>query len=267
MIVASRTYVSRVEQFQPGLQLGGDATAYPKRSLCRPCKGVQLGSFSPANGSEKGTAMCSVTSPPPPLLLTALQIVAPDSAEQTAVQVEPPQDAQTRCEVAAEGTPTVLPLGNTDATPRPVLSYTKEEQQLAGLARKMAMNQNVLYHGTRYAQSILRTSVLFAADPDDPRISLTRSPEVAAYFASMPRDDCEGRGAILIFDRERLRRHYKIYPLEEREVGFRGRHNEAEEELWGNLTDVGTYLIGFVSAPTTTCSYKIKKGIRTQDAE
>jgi hypothetical protein len=181
-----------------------------------------------------------------------------ETAKQNVKHLESPQDKQTHCDVAAEDTATVAPRNGANAMPAPVISYTKEERQLASLARRMAMNQNVLYHGTGYPQSILRTGVLFASDPSDPKVSLTRSPEVAAYFALLPRDDREERGAILIFDRERLRCRYRIYPVQEREVEIWYRHNEAEEELWGHLIDVSNYLIGFVSEPTTTHSERIK---------
>src|SRR5579862_8688159 len=42
--------------------------------------------------------------------------------------------------------------------------YSKEELLLGALARKMAMHRDVLYHGTRYAQSILSMGVLFSPD-------------------------------------------------------------------------------------------------------
>jgi hypothetical protein len=138
-----------------------------------------------------------------------------------------------------------------------ILKYTEEQKQLAALARQMAMHRNVLYHGTRYAQSILRTGVLFASDPGLPTVSLTRSPEVAAYFALLPRDDCEDCGAILIFDRERIRRRYRIYAIEG-EVIIYYRHNEAEEEVWGDIIDVSKYLVGFVSMPGRLYPEKLK---------
>jgi hypothetical protein len=41
-------------------------------------------------------------------------------------------------------------------------------------------------------------------------VSFTRSPEVAAYFALLERDDDEGRGSVFIFDRQSLERRYKV---------------------------------------------------------
>jgi hypothetical protein len=151
--------------------------------------------------------------------------------------------------------PNVIVTEGKNTTQAPVVRFTVEERRLAGLARKMAANQNVLYHGTRYTQSILRTGVLFASGQG---VSLTRSPEVAAYFALLPRDDCEERGAILIFDRERLRCRYRIDLFEGGKVDIYHRYNEAEEELRGDLTDVGNYLVGLVSEPATLRSDKVK---------
>src|SRR5262245_21733604 len=64
---------------------------------------------------------------------------------------------------------------------------------LAGMARQKAMDRDVLYHGTRFAELIQKTGVLFYSDPGDPKVSFTRSPEVAAYWALLERDDDEGR--------------------------------------------------------------------------
>jgi hypothetical protein len=40
-------------------------------------------------------------------------------------------------------------------------NYTEAERRLAAIARKAAMGRDVLYHGTRHAQSILKIGVLF----------------------------------------------------------------------------------------------------------
>lgn len=73
------------------------------------------------------------------------------------------------------------------------------------------MNQNVLYHGTRYAAaSILKTRALFRAAIGDRKVCLIRSANVAAYWALMERDDDEGQGSIFILHRDFLERRYKI---------------------------------------------------------
>jgi hypothetical protein len=86
---------------------------------------------------------------------------------------------------------------------------------------------------------------------DGDRVSLTRSAEVAAYWALLERDNDEGRGAILIFDRQSLERRYKVEPNPEAywhtNTLF---HDEAEEEIWDDVIDIGNHLVGFVSGPS-----------------
>ena len=138
--------------------------------------------------------------------------------------------------------------------------YSEAERRLAGLPRKIAINRDVLYHGTRLAKSILRLGVLFTSDPKDPMVSFTRYPEEAAYWALLERDDDEGRGSILIFDRQSLNCRYKLEPYHDTfwddETGGR---DEAEEAIRDNVIDTGKHLIGFVSDQTTRCSNKLKK--------
>jgi hypothetical protein len=43
-------------------------------------------------------------------------------------------------------------------------NYSEAERRLGNLARQIAMQREVLYHGTRYAQSILSMGVLFSAE-------------------------------------------------------------------------------------------------------
>ena len=90
------------------------------------------------------------------------------------------------------------------------MKYTAEVRHLAGMARQKAMCRDVLFYGTRYAELILKRGVLFRSGLGDQKVSLTRSAEVPAYWALLDRDDDEGRGAILIFDRRSLERRYKV---------------------------------------------------------
>ena len=138
------------------------------------------------------------------------------------------------------------------------VKYSEAEIKLAGVARQKAMNRDVLYHGTRYAQSILKTGILFRAEFDG-QVCLTRSPEVAAYWAMMVRDDDEGRGSIFIFDRQSLGCQYKLES--QPKVFWLNNtlfHDEAEEEIWDNVVDIGNHLIGFVCGPTVPRSHKHK---------
>ena len=140
------------------------------------------------------------------------------------------------------------------------IKYSVAVRRLAARVREVACNRDVLYHGTRYAQSILKTGVLFHSLPgSDPKVCLTRSAEVAAYWAMVDRDDDEGRGSIFIFDRQSLQRRYKIAVNPEvwwdSETVF---HDEAEEEIWDDVIDVGNHLIGVVPGPKRLGAHRLK---------
>ena len=124
------------------------------------------------------------------------------------------------------------------------IKYSSAERELAARAREVAMNRDVLYHGTPYAKSILKTGVLLS---NGGKVCLTRSAEVAAYWTMIDRGDDEGRGSIFIFDRQSLQRRYKVEANSEvywhSETIF---HDEAEEEIWDDVVDVGNHLIGVV---------------------
>ena len=52
------------------------------------------------------------------------------------------------------------------------MKYTAEVRHLAGMARQKAMCRDVLFHGTRYAELILKTKVLFRTGFGDQKVSL-----------------------------------------------------------------------------------------------
>jgi hypothetical protein len=135
--------------------------------------------------------------------------------------------------------------------------YSEAERRLANHARKIAMKRDVLYHGTRHAQSILSMGVIFSAERD--QVCFTRSPEEAAYWALLKRDHDEGGGAILIFDRQSLRCQYKIElyhdPFWDTDIN---RRDESEEVISGDVTNIGKHLVGFVTEPKTECSDLLK---------
>ena len=86
-------------------------------------------------------------------------------------------------------------------------------QRLVQLSRKLAGRRPVLFHGTRYPKSIARSGMLLFATAGDPVVCFSRSVEVAAYWADMPRDDDEGRGAVFVFDRCSLATRYRLEPF------------------------------------------------------
>jgi hypothetical protein len=145
------------------------------------------------------------------------------------------------------------------------------ERSLVQLSRQLAGRRPVLFHGTRYSASIVRSGMLLFATGGDPVISFSRSPEVAAYWADMPRDDDEGRGAVFVFDRRSLAARYRIEPFR-----WGGADDEMEERVWLTNIAIAPHLIGFVetaSPPMTNqrsiahdverCSEHPGLGVRT----
>jgi hypothetical protein len=140
------------------------------------------------------------------------------------------------------------------------IKYSDAERSLASAAMASAMNREVLYHGTRYPKLILRTGVLLRAEFGEQKVCLTRSPEVAAYWALMEREDDEKRGAVLVLDRKSLERRYKICtvaaPFWHSTEIF---HDEAEEEIWDDVFDIHRHLVGLAT--------QAMRGIHTLPAE
>ena len=135
-----------------------------------------------------------------------------------------------------------------ETSPTRHIEYTDAQRELANEARKVAMSRDVLYHGTRYSRLILKTGILLRASVGEQKVCLTRSPEVAAYWALLERDDDENRGAIFVLDRNSLERAYAIQivpgPFWKTSTVF---HDEAEEAIWDDVSDLARHLIGFVS--------------------
>ena len=105
--------------------------------------------------------------------------------------------------------------------------------------------------------------MLLRPEDGDGKVCLSRVPEVAAYWAFIERDDDEARAAILIFDRRSLERRYKINSNPEAywhtNTLF---HDEAEEEIWDHITDIGTHLVGFVSSPKGLTASRLPADMR-----
>ena len=154
------------------------------------------------------------------------------------------------------------------------LKYTEAVRQLAGMARQKAMDRDVLYHGTRFAELIQKRGILFYSDPGDPQGVVYTLPGSRGVLGIAERDDDEGRGSVFIFDRQSLERRYKVEANPQ--VYWHTNtlfHDEAEEEIWANVTDIGNHLIGIVSrsyglafAQTQNANSQIQGADRTQGA-
>ena len=116
------------------------------------------------------------------------------------------------------------------------------EEWLARQARGLASGLNPLFHGTRYLSSILSDGYLKpTGDPEAVRFS--RSADAAAYWATMERGEGEdGRGAILVFDRDRLNARYRLELIDDSLYIA-----EQEELVSGRNVPLGLALIGIIS--------------------
>lgn len=118
---------------------------------------------------------------------------------------------------------------------------------LARRARALGKGQDVLFHGTPYPSSILSAGVIRYSKIGDQAVCLTRCPEEASYWASLERDDDEGRGAILVLDRASLRSCLRVEPHQDFTWGYEGSRDETEERIWFRDVQLGPHLLGFVA--------------------
>lgn len=136
-------------------------------------------------------------------------------------------------------------LGNRRTAP------THSAVWLAGCARDLAKGTDALFHGTRHLGAILGNAVL-ACSINVPKVAFTRSPEEAAYWATLERDDDEGRGAILVFDRHGLSAHYRLECCHDECATY----DEQEERVWERHILLPAGLIGVVGEPYKSRSRK-----------
>ena len=104
----------------------------------------------------------------------------------------------------------------------------------------------VLYHGTRYLNSILASQRLRPATIGDKHVSLTTSKYVAKYWANMSRDDVFGFGYIITLDRDLLERDgYSLRPFESAWAQI----EEHEVACDKSIVPIGRYVIRIESLP------------------
>jgi hypothetical protein len=154
--------------------------------------------------------------------------------------------------------------------------YRPQKRFLLEKARALARGRDVLFHGTRYRESILASGIL-RFSPGVQTLSFTRSPYVAAHWAALPRDDEEQAGTVLVFDRASLKARYKLECIDngwQAEPSmfnefWRAEHDECEEQVWGRNVEIAPHLIGLISAPIELRSPKgraIKRAMELQRA-
>jgi hypothetical protein len=131
-------------------------------------------------------------------------------------------------------------------------------QALSAKARKIARGCDVLFHGTRYRALILASDFLKAAEVGPNCVCFSRSAEVAAFSATLPREDDEGSGAIMIFDRASLKTQYKLECYADRWLREGQTVNEFEERVYVRDVAIAPHLIGMVTAPKASLTSKAR---------
>src|SRR4051812_29022487 len=109
--------------------------------------------------------------------------------------------------------------------------WTDREIVMARLARRIGRGYDAIYHGTRHLPLVLRSDKLLASGVRDTAVFLTRSPEVAAYWAGMMGGEIdEFSGGILVLNRTSLVQNYRLTPSRYTE---NWEYDEREESIWG----------------------------------
>ena len=122
---------------------------------------------------------------------------------------------------------------------------TNPQLWLAKRSRSLAVGISPLFHGTRYPNAILESGMLQPSSVGDTVVCFSRSPEEAAFWATLPRDDDEGHGAVMVFDRNRLSMRYRLEIWHDDMAQV----DEQEERIWDRDVLLTAGLIGVASHP------------------
>jgi hypothetical protein len=130
---------------------------------------------------------------------------------------------------------------------KPFQNFTDREHTLAKLARGIGRGHGAIYHGTRHPKEVLRSGKL-KPDPTS-KISLSRSPEVAAHFALLPDDGIvRWSPAVLVLNRSSLIQTYRLEPWRYDEDW----DDEQEEVIWDRIVTFRRHLLGVVGEAEIT---------------
>ena len=136
-------------------------------------------------------------------------------------------------------------------------SYSKEISIAAELRKFVPRQRAVLFHGTQYPCSILKSnSLIYARHLTHGGVSFTRLFHVGIYWACLHRDPGENQGAVFVLDRDKLARDFRLMPYCWRGWGSdksRGDF-EAEELVFGrDIPTLHNYLLEVVWLPEALC--------------
>lgn len=101
-----------------------------------------------------------------------------------------------------------------------------------------------VYHGTRFSAAIQADDRIRVAPTGDTHVSLTRSFDVAVYWAAMDRDDDDGCGCVLILDRAKLEARYSVMPFVSN--AWVDCENEHEDAVMSDIHPLSDFLVAVV---------------------
>lgn len=121
-------------------------------------------------------------------------------------------------------------------------------ERLTFSARKLQKSRSVLFHGTRVLENVIANDALLAGRTGDLAVCFSRSAEVAAYWAMLPRGVPSETPGILVLDRNALKARYKLEPFHDEcwddETWIR---DEREERIWDrDVTDLHRFTVAWV---------------------
>lgn len=116
--------------------------------------------------------------------------------------------------------------------------------------RQIAKGRDILLHGTRYGRQILTENRLRRSVEGDDAISFTRCADMAVHWALLPRDFEESIGAVIVFDRQKLKTRYRLEafhdPFWDTDDSI---YDEAEERVWGReIVNLSPLIVGIIWA-------------------
>jgi hypothetical protein len=129
-------------------------------------------------------------------------------------------------------------------------TLTDRERVLAQLARKIGRGRDSIYHGTRHLPEVLRSGKLVPPLNGETAIFLSRSPETAAYFASLLQTKgSQCSAGVLVLNRRSLTQSYRLQP---HRYDAESHQDEREEVIWNRIVNVRRHLLGVASDADVT---------------
>jgi len=127
---------------------------------------------------------------------------------------------------------------------REIDSLTDRERVMAKLALKIGRGSDAIYHGTRRLSDVLRCGKLVPPSAGETGIFLSRSPEVAAYFASLLQTEADRYSpGVLVLNRRSLTQSYRLEPYR---YNIGSERDERDEAIWNRVVNVRRHLLGVV---------------------